>query len=120
VADDGLEARWMEDVTTMTNYYKTKTKPPIEPLVVWDEEKRAYSNNWMVTRSNYFDLIHGRDKDEFEKDIKNLVNRINSRVKKAKTMKPDISDEQIKQILAPYIAGELSGKLHIVKEVQVT
>ena len=120
VVDDELEARWQADVQQMTKYYNTKTMPELESPIVWDEESSKYSKNWKVERSNYFTLIHkDKDKDEFIKDIKNLANRANARVKKAHDLKEDITDAQVQEVVDPYIKGELSDKLHIIKEVQI-
>lgn len=108
---DELEARWHEDVKTITKHYKFDNQPDAEPPVVWSKQKRKYELNWKLARSNYFTKITGViDKKEWDRLHRNLVNRANARVKKAFDMNKELTDQEVRGIVDPYIKKELSGE----------
>ena len=47
-----LQAAWQQDVETMTHYYESDQRPPLEPLVVNGKD------NWRVSYSRYKDHLY--------------------------------------------------------------
>jgi hypothetical protein len=114
VPDAKMEADWQKDVSEISKYVVTKTRPEREAYVLWNSEKRGYEVNWMITRSNYFELItSSKDQKGWTDEMGKLASRANYRVKKSLEKKEDLTDEQIQLIVDPYVESELSGQRRI-------
>ena len=81
---------WNEDVKQMTKYYLTKTKPPKEEDVVFNEQKGKWEENWKMGRSNYLTLITGLKKEVWEEKAHQLV------LAKNKEMRAKAKEEKIR------------------------
>jgi CRISPR/Cas system-associated exonuclease Cas4 (RecB family) len=78
-----LQKLWIDDVRTMSKYYRTKTVPPKEDAIVFNEEKNKWEANWKVGRSSYLTKITGfKTKDDWEASVRSEVNRLNKELKK--------------------------------------
>ena len=49
---EGLEEAWLQDVETMSRYYRSEERPPLEPLKVEGKD------NWRVNYSRYKDYLY--------------------------------------------------------------
>lgn len=77
-----LEEKWREDVEKMSYYYLTKTMPPKEPDIVYDEKVKKWKINWRVERSPYLSYITKLSKDEWLKKVKKELALKNKELKK--------------------------------------
>jgi hypothetical protein len=73
-----LEKEYKADIEQMTKYINTKTEPPKEAEIIFDQERGGFSTNWKVTYSNYLKLLYGYDKPaDFEDKYKPMVAKWN-------------------------------------------
>jgi len=54
---DELDQLWREDIATMTRYYRSERRPPLEPLKVEGKD------NWRVRYSRYKDYLYQEGDD---------------------------------------------------------
>ena len=110
-----LELAWQTDVQRITELIKTQTPPPTPEIIVWSDDEKKYNLNWEVSRSKFFKKMHPEVENQtvWEATHRNLVNRANYRVRAALKKSSALTNEQVKQIVDPYIAGQLSEGLKI-------
>lgn len=89
-----LEKLYNTDIEEMSHYYLTKTTPPLEPEVVWDDRALKFNLNWKVERSNYLTRLYGYPTAE-DLEAKNHqllldLNRALKHVKEGKVKEEDI------------------------------
>lgn len=81
LGDEKLEALFKEDTEKMTNYFLTKTEPPKEEDIVWNEQKKTFEANWRIERSNYLTRITGKSKEQWQMETDKLVREKNLELK---------------------------------------
>lgn len=79
--NESLEKIWLDDVKTMTEYYRKNIIPPIEPDYIFNQKSRKYEVNWRIARSPYLTLISGKSKEDWEKEVKEIVKNKNKEFK---------------------------------------
>jgi len=62
--DPELNKLWLDDITTMTKFYREGIEPDKPENIVFNEEKGVFQLNWQVERSPYFTLITGKQSIE--------------------------------------------------------
>lgn len=90
--DPEIEAMYVEDITTMSNYYNNNEKPPREDQVIFDAERNRFTTNWRVPYSSYLTKIYGyKHQSEFDDKWRSKVaswNRVWTRIMKGEKMTP--------------------------------
>ena len=79
--NESLEKIWLDDVKTMTEYYRKNIIPPREPDYIFNQKSRKYEVNWRIARSPYLTLISGKSKEDWEKEVKEIVKNKNKKIK---------------------------------------
>jgi len=81
---------YVADIITMSDYYNTKTIPPIEPLVKFNEK---FSANWNVQYSKYLTHTYGFETKQAYSDyalpLTTRWNRVLIRMNEGKDLTPD-------------------------------
>jgi hypothetical protein len=67
--NEQLEKIYTDFVGDMTNYYNTKTMPPLEKFLTFDEDTFRFSKNWKVEYSNYLTMLYGFETPKAFADI---------------------------------------------------
>lgn len=79
LTDTAIEADYKKSIEVLTHYYNTKTEPPKEELIVYEEETGKFGKNWRVEYSNYLQMFYGfetpRDYSDSVKGDVSLFNR---------------------------------------------
>jgi len=92
--DPELAKIYDEDTKKMTQYYRTRTMPPLEAEVIWDDRALRFNLNWKVERSNYLTRLYGYPTaDELEAKNHQLLldlNRALKHVKEGKVKEEDV------------------------------
>lgn len=78
-----VESEYIEDLTEITNYVVTKTRPPLESEILLDESRFRFEKNWKIEYSNYLTMLYGyktpmeyREKvDKFISDMNRVLKR---------------------------------------------
>lgn len=117
-SEDLVEAVY-KDISTMTDFVLSKTIPPKEKEIIYDEKSKKFSLNWEVGRSRYLTKIYGyKNQEEFEDKNRAKINEINlalkhlrqmgveTDLKKKSTLEKKLNAEQ--EIIESY---QLSSKL---------
>lgn len=84
--DPELQKVWLNDVTQISEYVRTKTVPAKEDDIVFNDEKGKWEPNWKVGRSSYLTKITGaKDQESWEAGIhQEILDRNKALRKKAK------------------------------------
>jgi hypothetical protein len=107
IADEDIEHRWQADIQQMTFFYNNQIVPPRPEDISFNATKAKYEVNWKLKRSPYLSKITGMSLELYDTLFTKLVNRVNYRVKKLKTDKPDITMTDLRVAIYPYLKHEL-------------
>jgi len=78
-----IEADYRASIELLTNYYNTKTEPPKEELIVFQEDTGSFSKNWRVEYSNYLELFYEfKEPREYSDSVKGDVSLYNRSLKR--------------------------------------
>ena len=88
--DELLNAKYLEVVTLAKRYYDKKEQPPLEPLIIFDESKGKFTDNWNIKYSSYLTYLYGFEhesayQDEFKSKVSSW-NRVVGRIKRGDKM----------------------------------
>lgn len=96
--DKELNAKYREVLELATHYYRSKEKPPIEPLIIFDEDRGKFSDNWNIKYSAYLTMLYGFEKEsDYQDTVKGKTaswNRVVGRIKRQERM----TDSNLKYI----------------------
>jgi len=74
-----IEPAYMKDIVQMTYFYTKDIKPPLEPLMGFDESVGNFSKNLKVEYSNYLTMLYGyKSPDDYRRSIMPTVKRWNN------------------------------------------
>lgn len=77
--DKDIEAKWNDDISKMTHYYKHNIEPGAEPNIIYNDEKQKFEPNWRIRGSAYFTYITGYDnEDDWIKSFYPKLKELNS------------------------------------------
>lgn len=62
--DRNMADIFWDDVRTITRYYRDDVRPPLEPLMVYNEGKGVFEENSGVSRSPYLTLAYGFENEQ--------------------------------------------------------
>jgi hypothetical protein len=72
---------YMKDIETITGYYRANERPPLEPLIGWENGK--FTVNKAVEYSNYLEMLYGFETPEqYRAKVNGTVTGINRVVKR--------------------------------------
>lgn len=72
---------YKKDIETLTGYYRANQRPPLEPLIGWENGK--FSVNRRVEYSNYLELLYGFERPEqYRTQVNKIVTSANRVVKR--------------------------------------
>ncbi|MCR4330935.1 MAG: hypothetical protein NUV49_03600 [Patescibacteria group bacterium] len=90
LADKTIEKDYKKYIKTMTDYYKRDEQPPLEDMIVFDEDAGKFSKNFKVEYSKYLKKLYGlkepRNFSEIATPKVMRWNRVLSRVKNGDKM----------------------------------
>lgn len=85
-----VEDSYKKDIETMTGYIRSKTTPPLEKALVFDETLGKFSANWKMAYSGYLKLLYGFENqmafDEKYKGTAERWNRVLGRIEEGKDL----------------------------------
>ena len=96
-----IEMGYKKDIETITGYYNSKTQPPLEKPITFDEDFGKFSANWKLGYSTYLTHLYGiKNLTEFNDKYKPIVdkwNRVLSRISEGKDL-TDNNKEKLDEI----------------------
>ena len=117
--DQSLLDRYKEKVERVSKFYYAKEMPPIEPLVLFDEEVCKFSRNFNVQYSPFLTKLYGIERpDVYEDMIKGSVgrwNRVLARVSQGKPMTKNNIEAIAEMGRAGFDADKIIAKAGTVK-----
>jgi len=88
--DKEVQKKYKKFITDITHYWRTDTQPPIENLVIFDEDAGKFSKNLKIEYSSYLKKLYGfnepRDYSDVASPKVQKWNRVLNRVKKGDKM----------------------------------
>ena len=88
--DKELNAKYEEVLNLATYYYISGEEPPKEPLIVFDEAKGKFTDNWNIKYSAYLTMLYGFETEgDYQDAFKSKLaswNRVLGRIKKGKKL----------------------------------
>lgn len=103
--DEQLEKEYYDAIKTISEYYQKNEQPPLEKMIVFDEDMGKFATNYNVAYSGYLTLLYGfKDQAEYDAQFKKEVNRWNSAIKRFKEGKK-MTPMNIDAITAMTVAG---------------
>jgi hypothetical protein len=76
--DETLMEYYKKDVADITGYYKADERPPLEPLLVWEEGHFRFNKNFKVEWSYYLTKLYGyKTPEEYRETYAPMVSRFN-------------------------------------------
>lgn len=100
--DSELLNRYQAKIKKISDYYNTKTEPPKEPLIIFNEIEQKFSKNFNVEYSSYLTKLYGfkdpKEYDEKYAPITESWNRVIGRIKEGKELTEN-NKEKIKEAL---------------------
>lgn len=103
--DKELKAKYEKVVSDITRYYKDGTQPPLEPEIVFDEEKGKFTDNWNIKYSAYLTKLYGYETEgDYQDKYKSKIarwNRVLGRIVRGDNM-TDHNKDVIKEIKAEF------------------
>ena len=90
VDDPILKEAYESKIKRITYHYKNQIEPEREKLIIWDEDKGRFSDNWNVKYSSYLTFLYGfNHESEYTDAFKSKIaswNRVVGRVKRGDNM----------------------------------
>ncbi len=88
--DQDLLKKYQAKIDKMSGFYNTKTEPPKEPLILFDEELHRFSKNFNVEYSGYLTRLYGfKTAEEYDNAVSPKIeswNRVITRIKDKKEL----------------------------------
>lgn len=88
--DEVLRKAYEDKLARITEAYETQTQPDREKLVIWDEDKGKFSDNWNIKYSSYLTYLYGfNHESEYTDAFKSKIaswNRVVGRIKRGDNM----------------------------------
>lgn len=88
--DQKLLARYKEKIARVSKFYKDDVQPPVEQILVYDEEMGRFSKNFNVEYSAFLTKLYGFERpDLYDEQFSPLIerwNRVLGRMKEGKDM----------------------------------
>lgn len=85
-----VEDEYRGDIELLTGYMERNEQPPLEKLIVFDEDLKKFATNWNVGYSGYLTMLYGfKDQREYDEKFRPMAerwNRVMGRVKAKKKM----------------------------------
>lgn len=83
------EKELIGEIALLSKYFLANEQPPLEKMIVWDEDLGKFCKNFNVAYSGYLTMLYGiQDQAEFDDKYQPIAlsfNRVMGRLKKAKT-----------------------------------
>ena len=96
-----VEDEYKGHIEEISKYFYANERPPLAPLLVFDEDEGKFRKNWNVEYSNYLTMLYGfKEPDEYGRPyqaIASKFNRVMGRVKRGDKM-TDKNEEVLKEI----------------------
>ncbi len=88
--DQAISARYEAKIARISEYYNTKTMPPIEPAIFFDTDVDRFTKNFNAEYSPFLTKFYGvKDPEEFDEKWSGKVqswNRVIARIKEKKAL----------------------------------
>lgn len=73
-----IQMKYQEDISIMTEYYTSKTVPPKEQELIFDQGSGRFNTNWKVEYSNYLYMLYKYETpDDYRRQYKQMVSSFN-------------------------------------------
>lgn len=112
--DQGLLERYKEKVERVTDFYKHGQRPPLEPLVLFNEETGKFSKNLKVEYSSFLYQLYGYERpDQYSDEFSRSVIRWNAVLKRVRDGKEMTKNnlEAIEEMKKYFDADEIITKI---------
>lgn len=81
-----VEHEYISDLTEITNYIETKTRPRLEQEILLDESSFRFEKNWKIEYSNYLTMLYGfKTPMEYREKVDKPVSDMNRVLKRCVT-----------------------------------
>lgn len=88
--DQNLHDRYRDILEMATHYYRTNTRPEIEPFIQFNHDQARFSDNWNIKYSGYLTMLYGFEAESDYRDaVKSKIsswNRVLGRIKRDEKM----------------------------------